>query len=40
MIHTWKKALLEGASSLFKRGGKKAPEIDEEQTKWLHARIR
>ena len=25
MIHTWKKALLEGASGVFERGGKKAP---------------
>ena len=30
MIHSWKKALLEGASGVFERGGKKAPEIDEE----------
>ena len=39
MIHTWKKALLEGASGVFERGGKKAPEIDEEQMKELHAKI-
>ena len=39
MIHTWKKALLEGASGVFDRGGKKAPEIDEEQVKELHAKI-
>ena len=39
MIHTWKRALLEGASGLFERGGKKAPEIDEEQVKELHAKI-
>ena len=39
MIHTWKKALLEGASGVFERGGKKAPEIDEEQVKELHAKI-
>ena len=25
MIHTWKKALLDGASGVFERGGKKAP---------------
>lgn len=39
MIHTWKKALLEGASGVFERGGKKAPEMDEEQVKELHAKI-
>ena len=39
MIHNWKKALLEGASGVFERGGKKAPEIDEEQVKELHAKI-
>jgi len=39
MIHGWKKALLEGASGVFERGGKKAPEIDEEQVKELHAKI-
>lgn len=39
MIHTWKKALLKGASGVFERGGKKAPEIDEEQVKELHAKI-
>jgi len=33
MIHTWKRALLEGASGVFERGGKKAPEIDEEQSR-------
>ena len=39
MIHSWKRALLEGASGVFERGGKKAPEIDEEQMKELHAKI-
>ncbi len=39
MIHTWQKALLEGASGVFERGGKKAPEVDEEQMKELHAKI-
>ena len=38
MIQTWKKALLEGASGVFERGGKKAPEVDEEQMKELHAK--
>jgi transposase len=38
MIHTWKKALLEGTTSVFERGGNKAPEIDEEQvsvSRWM-----
>ena len=39
MIHTWKRALLEGASGVFERGGNKAPGIDEEQVKELHAKI-
>jgi len=30
MIHSWKRALLEGASGVFERGDTKAPEIDEE----------
>ena len=30
MIHQWKRALLEGASGVFERDGKKVPEIDEE----------
>ncbi|GAA6164001.1 hypothetical protein NBRC116590_17050 [Pelagimonas sp. KU-00592-HH] len=37
MIHSWKKAQLEGASGVFERGGKKVPEIDEEQVKELQA---
>ena len=39
MIHTWKRAFLEGASGVFERGGKKAPEIDGERVKELHAKI-
>ena len=39
MIHSWKRALLEGASGVFEHGGKKSPEIDEEQVKELHAKI-
>jgi len=39
MIHQWKRALLEGASGVFERGGRKTPEIDEEQVKDLHAKI-
>lgn len=34
MIHQWKKALLEGAADIFERGGKRAPEIDEDTVKW------
>ena len=33
MIHQWKRALLEGASGVFERGGRKAPVKD------LHAKI-
>ncbi|MEB8388523.1 IS3 family transposase [Rhodobacteraceae bacterium KMM 6894] len=39
MIHQWKRALLEGASGVFERGSRKAPEIDEGQVKDLHAKI-
>ncbi|QFT29619.1 Transposase [Labrenzia sp. THAF82] len=39
MIHQWKRALLEGASDVFARGGKRKPEIDEDQVKELHAKI-
>ena len=39
MTHAWKRALLEGASGVFERGGKKTPEIDEELVKELHAKI-
>ncbi len=38
MIHQWKRALLEGASGVFERGGRKKPEIDEEQVKERIAR--
>jgi len=34
-----KRALLEGASGVFERGGRKVPEVDEEQVKDLHAKI-
>ncbi|WP_420882826.1 transposase [Sulfitobacter pontiacus] len=33
MIHQWKRALLEGASGVFERGGRKRLEVDEEQVK-------
>jgi transposase len=39
MIHQWKRAVLEGASGVFERGGRKKPEIDEEQVKELQAKI-
>lgn len=40
MIHQWKKALLEGASDVFERGGRKRQtEIDPETVKELHAKI-
>lgn len=39
MIHSWKRALLEGVSGVFERGGRKAPEIDEEHVRELHAKI-
>lgn len=40
MIHQWKKALLEGASDVFERSGRKRKaEIDPETVKELHAKI-
>lgn len=39
MIYQWKRALLDGASGVFERGGRKKPEIDEDQVKELHAKI-
>ena len=40
MIHQWKKALLEGASSVFERGASsKGAEVDAETVKTLHAKI-
>ena len=39
MIHQWKRTLLDGASGVFERGGKKSPEIDDAQVKDLHAKI-
>lgn len=39
MIHQWKRALLEGASGVFERGGSKKAAIDEDQVKELHAKI-
>jgi len=38
-IHQWKKALSEGASDIFERGGKKTAEVDEETVRSLHAKI-
>ena len=39
MIHQWKRALLGGASGVFGRGSRKAPEVDEERVKDRHAKI-
>jgi transposase-like protein len=39
MIHRWKKALLDGAADMVERGGRKAPEIDADTVRSLHARI-
>jgi len=40
MIHQWKRALLDGASDIFERGGSsKAPAVDEGTLKELHAKI-
>ena len=40
MIHQWKRALLDGASDIFERGGRtKTPEVSEDTVKELHAKI-
>ena len=39
MIHQWKTALLDGAADIFERGGKRAPEINEDTVRSLHAKI-
>ncbi|WP_371705787.1 transposase [Paracoccus sp. Arc7-R13] len=39
MIDQWKRALLDGAPGVFERGGRKAPVIDEDQVRDLHAKI-
>ncbi|MFT4784665.1 MAG: transposase [Paracoccaceae bacterium] len=39
MIYQWQRALLEGASGVFERSSRKAPDVDEEQVKDLHAKI-
>ena len=39
MVHQWKKALLEGAAGVFERGGKAAPDVDEDTVRDLHAKI-
>ena len=38
MIDQWKRALLDGASGVFERGSRKAPMIDEDQVRDLHAK--
>jgi len=37
-IHSWKKALLDGAPEVFERGYKSAPQTDPEQIKDIHAK--
>ena len=39
MVHQWKKALLEGASDVFERGGRKTAEVEEDTVRDLHAKI-
>ena len=39
MIHQWKKALLEGASDILERAGKKKAEVDEETVRSLRVKI-
>jgi transposase len=40
LIHQWKKALLDGASGVFEKGASsKAPEVDAETVRDLHAKI-
>lgn len=39
MMYQWKKALLEGVSEIFERGGKKKAEVDDETVQSLHAKI-
>ena len=39
MIHQWKNALLGGAADIFERGGKNAPQVDEDTVRSLHAKI-
>ena len=39
MINQWKRALLDGASGVFERGGRKTPVIDEYEVSDLHAKI-
>ena len=39
MINQWKRALLDGASGVFERGGRKMPVIDEDHVRDLYANI-
>ncbi|WP_168183981.1 hypothetical protein [Pseudoruegeria sp. SK021] len=39
IINHWTRALLDGASGVFERGGRKTPAIDEGQVRDLHAKI-
>jgi transposase len=39
MINQWKRALLDGASGVFERGGRKTPVIGEDQVTQVHQLI-
>ncbi len=39
MLHLWEKALLDGATDIFGRDGKKAPSVDEDTVRALQAKI-
>ena len=39
MINPWKKALLDGAAAIFKRGGTKARQVDEDTVRALIAKF-
>lgn len=39
MLHRWKKARLDGAAEIFERGGWKAPAVDEDTLRSLHAKL-
>ena len=39
MINQWKRALLDAASGVFERGGRKTLVVDDDQVRDLHAKI-
>ena len=39
MIHQWKKAFLDGAVEIFELGSTKAPQVDKDTLRTLHAKI-